>query len=130
VIGTSRSGGGLNAYGVFNNRIVYTIYLDAKAGGEVVLQFAAQDAGAASSTSLTPPDPISTVIPSWRPDRGILLACVLDATGRLRNVRALKGGEMPPGLEEALRQWRFHPVLNGNQPVNVDALIGIGLGIR
>jgi hypothetical protein len=129
VIGTSRSGGGLNAYGVFNNRIVYTIYLDAKAAGQVVLQFAAQDSSAASSTSLTPPDPISTEIPSWRTGTGILLACVLDASGHLQNVRAIKG-DMPQALEEALRRWRFHPVLNGTQPVSVDALIGIGLGIR
>jgi len=129
VIGTSRSGGGLNVYGVFNNRIVYTIYLDAKAGGQVVLQFAAQDPSAASSTSLTPPDPISTEIPSWPSGRGILLACVLDATGHLQNVRAVKG-DIPQALEEALRRWRFHPVLNGSRPVSVDALIGIGLGVR
>jgi hypothetical protein len=53
----------------------------------------------------------------------------LDATGHLQNVRAIKG-DMPQALEEALHRWRFHPVLNGSQPVSVDALIGIGLGIR
>jgi hypothetical protein len=128
VIATSRSGGGLNAYGVFKNRIVYTVYLNAK-GGQVVLQFAAQDASAASSTSLTPPDPISAELPPGLNGTSAVLACVLDATGHLQNLRSVQG-ETPQALEEAVRQWRFHPVLNGSQPVNVDALIGIGTGIR
>jgi hypothetical protein len=129
VIATSRSGGGLNAYGVFKNRVVYTVYLNAK-GEQVVLQFAAQDADAASSTTLTPPDPINTEMPSAHPDTGILLGCVLDATGHLQNVHSIKGGALAQALEEAVRHWSFHPVLNGDQPVNVDALIGIGVGVR
>jgi hypothetical protein len=127
VIATSRSGGGLYAYGMFKNRIVYTVYLAAK-GGQVVLQFAGQEASTASSTSLTPPDPISE-LPLGQTGAGVLLSCVLDATGHLQNVRSIQG-EMPHALEEALRQWRFHPVLNGTRPVSVDALIGIGMGVR
>jgi hypothetical protein len=128
VIATSRSGGGLNAYGAFKNRTVYTIYIDTTAG-QVVLQFAAPSS-IAYNASLTPPDPLLTDMPSADSGRGVVFTGVLDTTGHLQNIRVIEGTATSPAMEEALRRWRFHPVLNGNQPVAVDALIGIGMGVR
>jgi hypothetical protein len=42
----------------------------------------------------------------------------------------MMAGSAPNQVLEALRRWRFHPVLIGKQPVAVDALIGIGIDVR
>src|SRR5262249_9056737 len=128
VIATSRGGGGLKAYGAFKNRMVYTIYIDT-AAGRVVLQFAAQNSTGANNASLTPPDPLITDMPSAITGPGVVFSGVLDTTGQFQNIRMV-AGSAPNQVLEALRRWRFHPVLIGKQPVAVDALIGIGVGVR
>lgn len=129
VIATSRSGGGLNAYGVFKNRTVYTIYIDT-AAGRVVFQFAAQSSTAAYNASLTPPDPLLTDMPAAHGGLGVVFSGVLDTAGHLQNLRVMEGAAPSQAIEDALRRWRFHPVLDGGQPVAVDALIGIGMGVH
>src|SRR5262249_21676377 len=129
IVATSRSGGGLPAYGVFKNRTVYTVYVDTTAG-EAVLQFAAQGSTTVDAAGLTPPDPLNTQIPRGVASASVVFACVLDESGRLQNLRVISGSSPTPALEEALRRWIFHPALNGGQAVAVDALIGIGIGVQ
>lgn len=130
VIATGRSGGGLNAYGTFKSQQVYTIYVDTKAG-PVVLQFAGREAPGSYNGDLTPPDPVSTDVPPLPAGGGVVLACILDAAGRVQNIRVLHGAvEASQVLVQAVRTWRFHPVLSSGQPVAVDALIGIGMGVN
>jgi hypothetical protein len=128
VVATSRSGGGLKAYGAFKNRMVYTIYIDT-AAGRVVLQFAAQNSTGAYAAGLTPPDPLITDMPSAISGSGVVFSGVLDTAGQFQNIRMM-AGSAPNQVLEALRRWRFHPVLIGKQPVAVDALIGIGIDVR
>jgi len=128
VIATSRAGGGLKAYGAFKNRMVYTIYIDT-AAGRVVLQFAAQNSTGAYAAGLTPPDPLITDMPSAISGPGVVFSGVLDTAGQFQNIRMM-AGSAPNQVLEALRRWRFHPVLIGKQPVAVDALIGIGVGVQ
>ena len=130
IVATSRSGGGLAAYGAFKDRTVYTVYLDTTAG-QAVLQFAARDGATASASpsGLTPPDPLITDTPGGV-GAGVVFACLLDASGHVQNLRVISSVPPNPALEDAVRKWIFHPVLNGGQPVDVDALIGIGVGVQ
>lgn len=130
VIATARSGGGLNAYHLFKGQQVYTVYLDTKAG-PVVLQFAGHETTPAYNGNLTPPDPFSTDVPELPPGSSIVLSCLLDEAGHVQNVHLLKSAlQSTEALLEAVRNWQFHPALSRGQPVAVDALIGIGMGVR
>jgi endoglucanase len=130
VIATPRSGGGLNAYGVFKGQQVYTIYVDTRAGA-VVVQFAARQAAASYNGELTAPDPVKTDLPALPAASGAVIACVLDASGRVQNARMIQGNaRLHRAILEAVREWRFHPALKRGEPVEVDALIGIGTGVR
>jgi hypothetical protein len=129
VVATSRSGGGLAAYGTFKDRTVYTVYIDTSAG-QAVLQFASRDPLTDPSISLTPPDPLSTETPRGEDTAGVVFAGVLDESGHLRDVRVVSGAAPSPRLEEAVRRWVFHPALIGTQPIAVDTLIGIGVGVQ
>lgn len=125
VIATSRSGGGLNAYGVFKNRMVYTIYFRT-ASRRVVLQFAAQDSTVGYDATLTPPDLISTDVPAADEEIAGVFSAVLDATGQLQNIIPVDREAKNQPLRDALSTWRFHPALSANQAVAVDVLIGVG----
>lgn len=130
VIATARSGGGLDAYHLFKSQQVYTVYLDTKAG-PVVLQFAGHETRSAYNGNLTPPDPFNTDAPALPPGSGIVLSCLLDEAGHVQNVHLLKSAlQSTEALLDAVRNWQFHPALSGGQPVAVDALIGIGMGVR
>src|SRR5262249_54631517 len=129
VVATSRSGGGLAAYGAFKDRTVYTVYIDTGAG-QAVMQFASRDSLADPSISLTPPDPLSTETPRGEDAAGVIFAGVLDESGHLRDVRVVNGASPSPRLEEAVRRWVFHPALIGTQPIAVATLIGIGMGVQ
>lgn len=130
VIATSRGGGGLGAYGRFKSQQVYTIYIDTKTG-PVVLQFAGRESGSSYNGDLTPPDPIDTEMPPLPAGAGVVVSCVLDVGGHVQNVRLMRSAlQSSEALLEAVRNWRFHPVLSAGEPVAVDALIGIGTGVR
>jgi protein TonB len=81
---------------------------------------------------LTPPDPLSSEIPP-APSRnsGIVISCLLDATGHVQNIRTIQGvSAYAQEVAEAVRSWRFHPALMAGEPVAVDVLIGIGVSVR
>jgi hypothetical protein len=130
VVATGRSGGGLNSYGTFKNQMVYTIYFQT-AAGMATFQFAEHDSSARYRGDLTPPDPLSTDVPTATRGPGIVLSCLLDATGHVQNARVVDGvSPYSQTVLEAVRTWRFHPALNAGQPVAIDALIGIGISVR
>ena len=130
VVATSRSGGGLNSYGTFKGQAVYTIYFQT-AAGTAVFQFAEHAASAAYRGDLTPPDPLSTNTPPAHGAPGVVISCLLDAGGHAQNVRVVEGSSpYSQAVAEAVRTWRFHPALIAGQPVAVDALIGLGVGVR
>ncbi|MBZ5532839.1 MAG: energy transducer TonB [Acidobacteriia bacterium] len=130
VVATGRSGGGLNSYGTFKNQMVYTIYFQT-AAGMATFQFAEHDSSARYRGELTPPDPLSTDVPTATRGPGIVLSCLLDATGHVQNARVVEGvSPYSQTVLEAVRTWRFHPALNAGQPVAIDALIGIGISVR
>ncbi|MFB3916589.1 MAG: energy transducer TonB [Terriglobales bacterium] len=133
IIATARSGGALPAYGSFHFRgaKVYTIYMETQLG-PAVLQYAER---AVSQTNfeqdLMPPEIIKADLPGV-PRSRLLLSCILDQTGALTNIRVLDAAR--PGtstaIVTALENWRFRPVLRGDQPVDVDVILGFAIDTR
>lgn len=130
VVATGRSGGGLNSYGTFKSHTVYTVYFQTSAG-LATLQFAEHAPSSNYKGDLTPPDALSTEVPPVPGGAGIVLSCLLDASGHVRDIRVVEGAAShSQTVVEAVRSWRFHPALSAGQPVAVDALIGIGMSVR
>lgn len=129
VVGTSRSGGALNRYGVLKGAKVYTVYLDTRLGA-AVLQFSERPgAGNAFQADLTPPEALNSDLPGNVAGTHLLVRCVIDRSGAVRDLGVLEEqtAETTATLLAALRAWRFRPVLRGDEAIEVDAIIGFGV---
>lgn len=132
VIATPSSGGALNLYGALKGDKVYTIYIDTHQG-TAVLQFA--DPGSSNTgfdEDLTPPEAIRSELPPGLKKARLVISCTMDRAGLLRNVKVLQGpsSETKAKVMLALSKWRFRPVLRGNDPINVDAIVGFNIDTR
>jgi len=129
IVATSRSGGAFNFYGTLPGDN-YTIYLNTSAG-TVVMQFA--DPTSATRVhyagDLTAPQQLRTDLPAGLPRARLVIACVLDRSGNLGNLRVLETGPavMTAKVLAALPSWKFRPATRGNQPVEVNAILGFGI---
>jgi hypothetical protein len=131
VVATSRSGGVFNYYGMLKGDN-YSIYIETSLG-TAVMQYA--DAAAAAhpaNQELTEPEPLRKDLPvGLRPTR-VVIACILDRSGALKNLRVLEPGaaETTSKILAALPNWKFQPATRGNTPVEVNAIIGFGIDTR
>jgi hypothetical protein len=131
VVGTSRSGGALNRYGELKGDKVYTIYIDTSVG-TAIMQFA----DPASTLhpygeDLTAPQPLRSTLPPNLKRSRLLISCILDRSGLLRNARVLEGnGESNSKILAALASWKFRPAFHGDQPVEVSAILGFDIDTR
>jgi hypothetical protein len=129
VVATSRSGGAFNFYGAMKGDKVYTRYIDT-ALGIAVMQFS--DPATAAHPylqELTSPQPIRVGLPAGLRRSRLVIACVLDRTGILRNPQVLDAGDqvMTARVLAALPSWKFTPALRDNQPVEVNAILGFAI---
>jgi hypothetical protein len=128
IVATSRSGGAFNFYGKLPGDN-YTVYVDTSAG-TVVMQFADPNSAAHSyAGTIVGPQAIRASLPSDLPHSRLVISCVLDASGNLKNLRVLEPGSaaMTANVMAALPSWKFRPALRGKQPVEVNALLGFGI---
>jgi TonB family protein len=146
-----RSGGaGLGVYGVLSGKRNYTVFVPMP-GGRWIMQFSEmpdsqpQPSVAPASTTgsqlylspgdtLVQPRPIRKVDPGRPEDeelaklRGMaVLYAVIRKDGGVEKVRVIRS--LNPALDdraiEALKQWKFKPARQGNNPIEVQALFGI-----
>jgi len=87
--------------------------------------------GVAAPRPIVTPDPAYTDQARQAKYQGVcVLGLILDAEGRLRDIRVVRGLGM--GLDEkaveAIRQWRFQPATRDGQPVAV--LISVEVSFR
>jgi len=129
VVATSRSGGAFNFYGTLKGDKVYTIYLDTSLGTAVMEFSDPTSVGHPSLQELTPPQPIRADLPAGVHRSRLVIACVLDRSGLVRNQQVIESGsqEMTAKVMAALPNWKFRPALRGNQPVEVNALLGFDI---
>ncbi|HZU26224.1 MAG TPA: hypothetical protein VFA04_11925 [Bryobacteraceae bacterium] len=131
VIATSRSGGAMREYGALKGSKVYTIYLDTKAG-PAVLQFADSSKTGGFDEDLVPPEAISDELPEGIKPSRLVISCVMDRSGILRHVKVLEGAGSAQSSQvlEAVLNWRFRPALRGNDPIEVNAILGFAVDTK
>ena len=68
-------------------------------------------------------------VPAGLPHSRLVIACILNRSGLLRNPQVLEPGTalMTSKILAALSNWKFRPVLRGNQPVEVNAILGFNI---
>jgi hypothetical protein len=132
VVGSARSGGAFNFYGMLKGDKNYTIYIDTVLG-TAVMQYA--DPSSAShpyAEDLVAPQPMRSDLPANLKPSRLVIACILDRSGTLRNLQVLEPGraDMTTKVLAALTGWKFRPVFRGDQPVEVNAILGFDIDTR
>jgi len=131
VIASSRSGGGMNAYGALKGSRVYTTYIDTRIG-TAVLQYSDPASHPGFETDLTPPEPMRTELGPDIKHAHVLVKCVMGKTGKLQNLRVLESPDpvLSARLLRALRQWLFRPAFKLDAAIDVDVILGFGITTR
>ena len=132
VVGTSRSGGAFNYYGTLAGDKVYSIYMETSAG-PAVMQYA--DPSSVShpyAEDLIAPEPLRADLPANLSHSRLIITCLLDRSGLLRNLQVLESGasEMTAKVLAALPNWKFRPAMRGDEPVEVNAFLGFNIDTR
>jgi hypothetical protein len=131
VIATSRSGGVLPYYGLLKGDN-YSIYIDTSLG-RVVMQYSdPSSARHSSGETLSEPEPLRKDFPDGLQSTHVIIACILDRSGELKDLKVLEPGkpETTSKILVALRNWKFRPAFRGNDPVEVTAILGFGVDTR
>lgn len=132
VVGTSRSGGAFNFYGTLKGDKVYTIYIDTALGTAVMEYADPASAAHPYAEDLTAPQALRAEVPPNLKKSRLVIACVLDRSGQLRNPKVLEhsSNELTAKVLTALSNWKFSPVLRGQQPIEVNAILGFDIDTR
>jgi hypothetical protein len=129
VVATARAGGAFNNYGQVKADKTYTKYIDTAAGRVSMQYFDPSSAAHPYSEDLVAPDPIRADLPSGLGRSRLVIACILDTSGILKDLRVLEGGspDMTPRVMAALPAWKFRPAFHGNTPIEVNAILGFNI---
>ncbi len=129
VVGTASSGGAFNNYRQFKADKVYTRYIETAAGRVSMQYFDPSSAAHPYTEDLVAPDPIRFDMPAGIGRSRLVIACVLDTSGILKNLRVLEGGspDMTPKVMAALPAWKFRPAFHGNTPIEVTTILGFNI---
>jgi hypothetical protein len=81
---------------------------------------------------LTAPEPLKADFPAGLTPSRMVIACILDPHGVLRSVRVLEPGAAQTSAKvlTALPTWKFKPAFRGDQPVEVNAILGFNIDTR
>lgn len=129
IVATASSGGAFEPYKNQLQGEKYTTYLDTSIG-TVVVEFAdGSPAGRPYGGSIAAPSGFRTDLPEGLPRARMVVACTIDASGNLKNVRVLEPGpaEMTAKVVASLRGWKLQPAMRGDQPIEVTAILGFGI---
>ena len=129
---TPRSGGVFAYYGVLKGDRNYSIYIETSLGTAVMQYADAASAAHPSSEALSAPEPMRKDLPDGlRPTR-VVIACILDRSGVLKDMKVLEPGaaETTSKILVALHSWKFRPAFRANEPVEVNAILGFGVDTR
>ena len=129
IAGTASSGGAFEPYKNLLKGEKYTHYIDTSQG-TVVMEFTVPSTSTNGfGAKVTAPTDVRTTLPAGLPRTRMVVACTLDASGNVRNVRVLEAGpaDMTAKVVAALNNWKFQPALRGDQPVEVTAILGFGI---
>jgi hypothetical protein len=131
VVATSRSGGVFNCYGCLKGDN-YSIYIETSLGRAVMQYADSASVAHPSKEPLTEPEPIRKDLPANLRPTQLKIACILDRSGVLKDLKVLESGEAETTSKilAALPNWKFQPAMRGNEPVEVNAILGFGTDTR
>jgi TonB family protein len=93
------------------------------------MQFAEVNPSSGRAGALVGPQGMRTNLPPNLPRARVVVKCRLDASGNLRDLQMLEPG--PPAMAakimQALPNWKFRPAMRGDQPVEVNAILGFNI---
>ena len=132
VVGSARSGGAFNYYGKLIGDKNYTIYIDTVLGTAVMQYADPSSAAHPYAEDLVAPQPMRADLPANLKPSRLVIACILDRSGTLRNLQVLDGAgsAMASKVLAALTNWKFRPVFRGDQPIEVNAILGFDIDTR
>jgi hypothetical protein len=116
-------------YDVLKGDRNYSIYIETSLGTAVMQYADAASAAHPSSEKLTEPEAMRKDLPDGlRPTR-VVIACILDRSGDLKDLKVLEPGAAATTSKilVALHSWKFRPAFRGNEPVEVNAILGFGI---
>ena len=131
VVATSRSGGVLPYYGLLKGDN-YSIYIETSLGTAVMQYSDPSSATHPSREALSEPEPLRKDLPEGLRSTRVIIACTLDRSGELKDLKVLEPGaaETTSRILVALHSWKFRPAFRGNEPVEVNAILGFGVDTR
>ena len=132
VVGSARSGGAFNYYGMLKGDKNYTIYIDTVLGTAVMQYADPSSAAHPYAEDLVAPQPMRSDLPANLKPSRLVIACILDRSGTLKNLQVLDGGgsAMTSKVLAALPSWKFRPVFRGDQAIDVNAILGFDIDTR
>jgi hypothetical protein len=132
VVGSARSGGAFAYYGKLIGDKNYTIYIDTVLGTAVMQYADPSSAAHPYAEDLVAPQPMRSDLPANLKLSRLVITCILDRSGTLRNLQVLDSGgrEMTSKVLAALSSWKFRPAFRGDQPVEVNAILGFDIDTR
>jgi hypothetical protein len=133
VVASARSGGAFNDYGSrLKGDKNYTIYIDTVLGTAVMQYADPSSAAHPYAEDLIAPQPMRSDLPANVKPSRLVIACILDRAGTLRNLHVIEssGSEMTSKVMAALTSWKFRPVFRGDQPIEVNAILGFDIDTR
>ena len=129
----ARAGGvfGTGYYGFLKGKN-YSIYIETSIGTAVMQYSDPASATHPAGEGLSAPEPMRKELPPNLRATRVILACTLDRSGVLKNVKVLEPGaaETTSKILVALQNWKFRPAFRGNDPVEVTAILGFGVDTR
>ncbi len=132
VVGSARSGGAFGFYGMLKGDKVYTTYFDTSLGVASMQYADPSSATHPYAEDLVDPKLMRSDLPANLKHSRLMIACILDSSGMLRNLRVLESeqSEMTSKVLAALTSWKFRPVFRGDQPIEVNAILGFNIDTR
>ncbi len=129
---TPRSGGVFGYYGVLKGDRNYSIYIETSLGTAVMQYADAASAAHPSSEKLSAPEPMRKDLCDGLRPTHVVFVCTLDRSGVLKDLKVLEPGvaETTSKILVALHSWKFRPAFRGNEPVEVNAILGFGVDTR
>jgi hypothetical protein len=129
---TPRSGGVFAYYDVLKGDRNYSIYIETSLGTAVMQYADAASAAHPSSVSLIAPEPMRKDLPAGLRSTHLVIACIVNRSGEVKDIRVLEPGtaETTSKILVALHSWKFRPAFRGDEPVEVNAILGFGVDTR
>jgi hypothetical protein len=129
---TPRSGGVFAYYDVLKGDRNYSIYIETSLGTAVMQYADAASAAHPSSLNLTAPEPMRKELPVGLRSTRVVIACIVDRSGDVKDLKVLEPGaaETTSKILVALHSWKFRPAFRGEEPVEVNAILGFGVDTR